>query len=187
VHTPDSETVKALARYCAFRADTFIAEPHSQSSLEEMSALNIERAVGASVSDLRLKIERPVIADGRMMPYEWVRDRDGRLLKLDASSHGDDHFYPGPCDIAWDLAGAIVEWSFESTMADLLVSEYSRMSRDRVATRMAAYQIAYCAFRLGFTLSASISAEQHERPRFAKEAEFYRQRLNRMLPIGVSA
>ena len=24
--------------------------------------------------------------------------------------HGDDHFFPGPTDIAWDLAGTIVEW-----------------------------------------------------------------------------
>jgi hypothetical protein len=75
----------------------------------------------------------------------------------------------------------------EPATEDLFISEYSGIARDRVAARLPAYQIAYCAFRLGFTLSASVSAEHHERPRFAKEAEFYRKRLNRMLPLGVSA
>jgi hypothetical protein len=183
----DSETVKILARYCAFRAETFSTDLTSQSSLEQMAVLNLERAVGERVPDLRLPLERPVIADGRMMPYEWVRARDGKLLKLDASSHGDDHFYPGPCDIAWDLAGTIVEWQLEPSSAGLLVSEYSRITRDQVAKRLPAYQVAYCAFRLGFTLSASKSAEQSEQPRFVKEADFYRTQLKRILSLSTCA
>jgi hypothetical protein len=122
-----------------------------------------------------------------MMPYEWVRARDGKLLKLDASSHGDDHFYPGACDIAWDLAGAVVEWQLEPSSAGLLVSEYSRITRDQVAKRLPAYQVAYCAFRLGFTLSAAKSAEQSEQPRFAKEADFYRTQLKRILSLSTCA
>jgi hypothetical protein len=152
-----------------------------------MAVLNLERAVGERVPDLRLPIERAVIADGRMMPYEWLRARDGKLFKLDASSHGDDHFYPGPCDIAWDLAGTIVEWQLDPSSADLLVAEYSRITGDRLANRLAAYQVAYGAFRLGFTLSASKSAEQSEQPRFAKEADFYRTQLKRILSLSTCA
>jgi hypothetical protein len=186
-HAPDAETVKRLARYCAFRAETFRSDPGSQSSLEEMTVLNLERALGARIPGLQLHVERPVIADGRMMPYEWVRARDGKWLKVDASSHGDDHFYPGPCDIAWDVAGTIVEWNLGNNMADLLVSEYSRISRDQVAKRLPAYVISYCAFRLGFTVSASHSAQHDEQPRFAREADFYRNQLSRMLRLTVSA
>ena len=31
-------------------------------------------------------------------------------MKVDAAAHGDDHGFPGPVDVAWDLAGAVVEW-----------------------------------------------------------------------------
>jgi hypothetical protein len=51
----------------------------------------------------------PVIADGRMHPYEWIPSENGHLMKVHASRRGDDHFLPGPNDISWDLAGAIVE------------------------------------------------------------------------------
>ena len=43
-----------------------------------------------------------------MGPHAWLRDENGRLIKTNGSVHGDDHFFPGPCDIAWDLAGAFV-------------------------------------------------------------------------------
>jgi thiamine kinase-like enzyme len=112
---------------------------------------------------------------------------DGRWMKLDASSHGDDHFYPGPCDIAWDVAGAIVEWDLNSGEIELLARDYSRLSGDQISKRLHAYQISYCAFRLGFTLSAALSAEASEQPRFRREAEFYRDRLSRVLHLSTSA
>ena len=62
-----------------------------------------------------LRVLRPLIVDGRLQPWEWIVTRQGVLLKTDASSHGDDHFLPGPTDIAWDLAGVIVDWDLDET------------------------------------------------------------------------
>ena len=42
-----------------------------------------------------------------LAPHEWLRLDDGNVRKTDAIAHGDDHLFPGPTDIAWDLAGAI--------------------------------------------------------------------------------
>ena len=151
-----------------------------------MTHMNLERALGVSNS-VALPVERPVIADAHMMPHEWIYCADGRLLKVDAASHGDDHFFPGPTDIAWDLAGAITEWKLDSEGTELLVSEYNRRSGDAVEPRLRAYLIAYCAFRLGFTLSAAQSVgDTKERTRFESEAELYRQKLARLLPLATA-
>lgn len=175
--TADREVLIQLARYCAFRAEYFSHEVASQEALEEMTRVNLDRALGVSIP-ISLPVERPVIADARMMPHEWIRCTDGRLLKLDASSHGDDHFYPGPTDIAWDIAGAISEWRLKGDDIDLLVSEYQRLSGDNVESRLSCYVLAYCVFRLAFATSAGHSvSDADERMRFEQEAETWRQML----------
>jgi hypothetical protein len=124
--------------------------------LEQMAQINLERALGICCQ-VTLPVERPVIADARMMPHEWMRLGDGRLQKFDAADHGDNHFFPGPTDIAWDLAGAIVEWKLNSEAADLLVSEYSRVTNDAVKGRLPNYLIAYLCFKMAFAQSAANS------------------------------
>lgn len=186
-HTLDRQLFIQLAQYCAFRAEHFRCEQDSLGALEEMARINLERAVGVSRA-IVLPLEHPVIADGRMMPHEWIRSSTGRMLKVDASSHGDDHFYPGPTDIAWDLAGTIAEWKLEEEASEVLVSEYKRFSGDDVTSRLPAYLLAYCGSRLGFTLSAAVSAKDGgERERFEREAEGYRERLAGLLHLSTAA
>lgn len=173
----DRETLIQLARYCAFRAKHFAHEPTSRAALEEMTRVNLDRALGISRS-VSLPIERPVIADARMMPHEWLRGSDGRLLKVDASSHGDDHFYPGPTDIAWDVAGAITEWKLHDQSRSYFVAEYERQSGDRVDSRLPSYLIAYLTLRLASTVSAAFSVtELSELARLKREEEMYGQML----------
>ena len=177
----DRDILIQLARYCAFRAEHFVHETASASALEEVTRINLELAVGVSRSVV-LPIERPVITDSRMMPHEWIVAADGGFLKFDAAAHGDDHFYPGPTDIAWDLAGTIVEWNLASGADDLLVSEYTRIAGDKISTRMTAYLVAYYVLRLGIMLSAAISVrDASQRLRFDKTAESYRKRLVALL------
>ena len=176
-----------LAEYCAFRAEHFSCKADSQAVLEEMTHVNLERGLGVSHS-ITLSLECPVISDARMMPYEWIRRPNRRMLKVDASSHGDDHFYPGPTDIAWDIAGVITEWELDREASELLIYEYQCLSHDPVANRLPAYTTAYCAFRLGFTLSAAKSVkDDQERWRFEREAERYRRRLCSLLQLSTAA
>jgi hypothetical protein len=179
--TADRATVIQLARYCAFRAKHFSQPTTSQEPLEEMARINLDRALGVSIP-ISLPIERPVIADARMMPYEWIRCADGRMMKLDASSHGEDHFYPGPTDIAWDIAGAITEWALTEEAAKLLVAEYEQCSDDRIGARLHNYLIAYAVFRLALTRSGALSMnDATEKTRFQSIAEYYRSRLQESL------
>ena len=183
----DGDTVLRLARYCAFRAAHFEYPFSSSEPLEQMTQINLERALGVSQSVV-LPIVRPVLADARMMPHEWIATSDGSLLKVDAASHGDDHFYPGPTDIAWDVAGAIVEWKLGREASDLLIREYERISRDGIEERLPGYLIAYCAFRLGFELSAAKSVnDDQEGTRFRRDAESYRERLAALLVLATAA
>jgi hypothetical protein len=181
------DMVIQLARYCAFRAEHFAHEPADPSALEEMARINLERAAGVS-RKVTLPIERPVITDSRMMSHQWIIPEGGMLLKVDAAAHGDDHFYPGPTDIAWDLAGAIVEWNLDSEAISLLVSEYTRSSGDRVYARLSDYLTAYSVFRLAVACSAAISKpDNRELPMFEREQAIYRQRLSSLMPLSTVA
>jgi hypothetical protein len=89
-----------------------------------------------------------------MLPHEWIRV-DNRFVKTDGNSHFDDHFYPGETDIAWDLAGAVVELNLGVEAEQLLVREYQTLSGDRaIAPRLKFMRPAYAAFRLGYTTMA---------------------------------
>lgn len=179
----DQDSVIQLARYCAFRAKYFARESASQEALEEMTRVNLDRALGVSIP-ISLPVERPVIADARMMPYEWIQQADGRLFKLDASSHGDDHFYPGVTDIAWDIAGAMMEWQLSPQSADLLISEYQRCSGDKVESRLANYAIAYRTFRLAFAKSGAMSVElENEKKRFETQVQRYLRQLKHSIRV----
>ena len=168
----DRDTLIQLARYCAFRAKHFAQNATDRESLEEMTRLNLERALGVT-ADISLPIERPVIADARMMPYEWIY-LAGRLQKLDASSHGDDHFYPGPTDIAWDLAGMIIEWKLEKEEISFLIFEYQQNASDEIGGRLNDYLVAYCLFRIASMTAARTTADEPERSRIESELSFYR-------------
>jgi hypothetical protein len=87
-----------------------------------------------------------IALDARLLPHEWLETAGG-YLKTDALDHHDDHFFPGPQDIAWDLAAGAVEFGGEPYLLDC----YRRASGDRdVAGRLPFYKAAYLAFRLGY-------------------------------------
>jgi hypothetical protein len=179
----DRDIILQLAAYCAFRARYFSCAAIPSMELKQMAEVNLQRALGVN-RQVTLAVERPVIADARMMPCEWMLSAEGRLLKLDAASHGDDHFYPGPTDIAWDLAGAIVEWNLDQPAAETLVQAYEQTSGDPISVRLGNYLIAYSAFRMAFTASAAISVScEKERARFAREEMGYRKSLLQHLQL----
>src|SRR5262249_60519560 len=114
--------LQSLAEYCAFRLKVLAADVADLSPLEHMTEHNLrELRIDQPVA---LKIEHPTICDGRMQPHEWLLTEDGRMLKTDSGSHGDDHFFPGPTDIAWDLAGVMVEGRMNPAPPDFLLDAY---------------------------------------------------------------
>jgi hypothetical protein len=185
-----------MAEYCAFRAKAFSAPAVSLRSLQEMAEHNFAE-LGFDLS-VALELERPVIADGHMQPHEWIMTDDGKVWKTDCGSHGDDHFYPGPTDIAWDLAGAIVEWRMSATQAAEFLHLYHRASGDDPFARINDFVRAYAVFRTAYCRMAANAmqgtAEQERLERAAAgyaarlEAapKFARRRAERSLPAAVS-
>ena len=156
-----------MAGYCAFRAANFCAGAGSRSQLKEMLDFNLLTEFGrkAILPEDVFSTANPVLVDGRMQPHEFVVNGAGEFRKTDSISHGDDHFFPGPCDVAWDLAGITVEWQLGSQQIGHLLSKFEQFSgMTNTAARLPAYMLAYAVFRTGFcrmaSESVSDSAEQ---------------------------
>jgi len=167
---PTTALLKRMARYCAFRRSNFAAQPASASELKQMLEYNVRQEfdAGLQLPQDAFASQAPTLCDGRMQPYEWIAS-DGPCTKTDAISHGDDHFFPGPCDIAWDLAGIAVEWGLDSQAREYLVSEFQRQSSATVSN-LPIYLLAYSVFRLGFCkmgISTVLGSAEEQRLRSA--------------------
>jgi hypothetical protein len=173
--------VARLADYCAFRAAAMAAPDADPLELQRMIRFDAETELGRPL-DLALPIERPVIADARLHPHEWIAAEDGRLLKVDAASHGDDHLFPGPTDIAWDLAGAIVEWDLAGDARRAFLDRYARASGDHPEPRLAAFVTAYLVLQLARArMAAGAVSDGNEGTRLEREARRYRRVLDEVL------
>lgn len=151
--------IHRLSDYCAFRSSAFPSDGHRASDLELMLRKNALVTLGRDLGPrVDLPLRRPVIADARMMPHEWIDAPGGLPLKVDAIAHGDDHLFPGPVDVAWDLAGAIVEWRMSASARRLFLDGYCRASGDHAESRLPAYLYAYTLFRLAWTIAAAASS-----------------------------
>jgi hypothetical protein len=164
-----------LAGYCAFRRRSF-ACPAGQGGLLEATRFNVAQELGVEWRG-ELPVRETILVDGRMQPHEWVQSDPGAgpLLKLDATSHGDDHFLPGPTDVAWDLAGAVVEWSMREDTRNELLRRYANQSGDRDVGRVAAYEVAYAAFRAAYCAMAAHAGPADEAERLRRARERYRR------------
>ena len=172
----NEDVIRRLAEYCAFRANAFAADSADLHGLQQMAAHNLQQ-LGIEVQ-VSLQLERPVIVDGRMQPHEWLLTVNGNMLKTDSGSHGDDHFFPGLTDIAWDLAGAIVEWRMNQDQANTLLRNYRHLSDDNAAARIADFVVAYTVFRAAYSLMAANALHgSEEQRRMEKAAAIYRLAL----------
>ncbi len=87
-----------------------------------------------------------VALDARVRPHEWLRT-DGGFLKTDALDHHRDHFYPGPADIAWDVAGLIAEFDLPAGEVGELAA--AALGDPGLPRRLPFHRAAYLAARAG--------------------------------------
>jgi hypothetical protein len=156
--TPDE-----LARYLQLRASLPAPAGASPAELAEMIRVN------AGELGLAIEVEppgtapRPVAIDGRLHAWEWIRTPAGRLLKTDALDHCRAHDLVGGQDIAWDVAGAAVEFGLHEEAVERL-----RAAVGADAGLLAFCRLAYPAFQAGLWSFAG-DAAQVERYRSALE------------------
>jgi hypothetical protein len=144
-----------MAAYCAFRASNFPAEHANTALLSEMLNVNLRIEFGIPALKLAIPVERPVYPDCRMLPHEWLRPDGRHVLKTDSVSHGEGHQLPGPADIAWDLAGTIVEWQLPAAAVGYFLRSYRRQSGDNPGARMPPYLLLYRVLRMAQCRMAS--------------------------------
>ncbi|HLH38776.1 MAG TPA: hypothetical protein VKX39_06480 [Bryobacteraceae bacterium] len=177
------DLICVMLRYLAHIAREFpaSADPHD---LIHMTSTNVSEALGCAWTPERDLTEplggaRACLLDARMLPHEWIETARG-FLKTDAADHADDHFFPGPRDIAWDLAAIAVEFSLPDS-AELL-DRFVSLTGDRdVHARFPFYLLAYSAFRFGYCELAKSSVDAAEQRRFARAARRYRALIDQCL------
>jgi hypothetical protein len=184
LRTEDLSTsmLERISEYCAFRAAEFGVPRTTPDLLSEMVTFNLQQEFGVDIHLEELNGHGCILADGHMQPHEWIPSKDGHVLKTDACAHGNDHFFPGPCDIAWDLAGAAVEWDFDSDATEHMLSRFQRLTGDDARSRFNWYAVAYSVFRLAWCKMAILTVQgDPEELRLRYEYRRYRARAHREL------
>ena len=182
-----AEFPEKVGEYLAFRrARLEVAVGTELDALAEMAQVNISEALGIDANGLLARLAQRAgsnggsasITDGRLLPHEWLATPAG-IKKVDAFDHGDDHFYPGPCDIAWDLAGAIAEFPLDASGRQRLLASYVSAAGDaRVADRLPFFELSYLAHRLGYvTMATRTLTAPSDAAQFRQLARRYRRAL----------
>lgn len=166
-HTATNTQIwSVIAPYLALRAGAFPARGPGASLAELMAAAryNLGQALGPETNVLfdswpaeRLALlqqsVRPVYIDGRMHRWEWIACHSG-IFKTDAIDHAQAHDLVGCQDIAWDVAGAVVELGASAAQRDKLV--HSVMAgRKEAASLTALSTLCYLGFQIGWWHFAS--------------------------------
>lgn len=142
---PARPTIAELEAYLRLRSGFGAPQGASLDELVVMVRRNAPLLADWAPDTARLqRLVRPVRIDGRLAAHEWLRLGSGRLLKADALDHHQAHDLVGCQDIAWDLAGAILELDLAGEDADRLATAL-RLDPDLLRFS----RIAYAAFRLG--------------------------------------
>jgi hypothetical protein len=127
--------------------------------------------------------------DGHLAPHEWLRTPSGQILKTDSTGHVTDHTIIGRQPLAWDVAGALVEWKLDpDAAAPLLASVRASGGPVIPPALLTFYRMAYAAFRLGqCSLCAGMCAhDPDEQARLWRVSTGYREELERLLDSDAS-
>lgn len=181
-----------MAEYLAFLQHEFrTSDACDADALREMVEVNVGEGVGIDPTPALARCgaagaavrDAPAVAlDGRMLPHEWLRCGDD-FIKTDGLEHHDDHFQPGPHDIAWDLAATAEEFALAPSQFARLTERYRALSGDRsILQRLPLHRTAYLAFRLGYSRLASDALPgSDDGERWRRLARRYEVRLRRAL------
>lgn len=186
-----------LGRYLGWRGAHLPAPASAGASLDalrEMLRVNAMEALGeaaanASALDPELWAAAPplrrVWTDNRLHAREWLTTADGRWLKTDAVDHAAGHDLIGAQDVAWDVAGACVEFDFDDEERRVLLDALREAAPVEPALA-ALLEPAYLAFQLG---ACSMAADAHggwreEQSRLRRAADGYRDRLAARLRLA---
>jgi hypothetical protein len=181
------DVIERVGRYLGFRA-RYLPPLHGGASLSELCSMSISntheglgeeaarkaKALMRDAGRLERRLRR-VDTDNRLHRWEWLVDDSRTMIKTDALDHNAAHDFVGCQDIAWDIAGAAVEF-------DLSASESSRLAEiagaeadtntDEDILRL--FELCYLAFQIGlWTNAAAVVADGEDRVRLEDTIKRY--------------
>ncbi|MBP2302759.1 hypothetical protein [Azospirillum picis] len=185
-----------LAAYLCFRARHFPAVGEAGAGLRDLLAMartNIAEAMGDDAASALDRWEpdliddlaaarTPVVTDNRLHLWEWLRLPDGRLVKTDALDHAAAHDLIGCQDIAWDVAGAIVEFGLTPAQADALCISVRR----EVPLDLRLLEVClpcYIAFQIGYWTFAAALDEGAAAQRLRYEQQWRHRMAEAVSPV----
>lgn len=185
---PRDAFLETLGCYLGFRARSFPAPAEAGATSDELFLMTQVNARELGGDELRGAVVRRwtaldraapvrrVAVDGRLHAWEWRRDVHGRIWKTDALDHCEGHDLVGCQDIAWDVAGATVEFSLDQAEIERLRRMVGAAAgRDIHPEALGRSHLAYCALQAGLW---SYAAEDVEEARRAGErVGFYAAKL----------
>jgi hypothetical protein len=185
--------IAAIGRYLGFRARRLSASTHgaplqrlaemaifnSKEALDPEAASTIEALIG-DVSQFEAET-RPIDTDNRLHRWEWIVGADGRIIKTDALDHSAAHDLVGCQDVAWDIAGAAVEFDlslFErDQLAKIVASEAGYETRPEL---IGLFEIFYLGFQTGLWTDAAASFSGDDACSTHRLSKRYVDRLNQL-------
>ena len=193
-----AQLAERVGRYLGVRARHFPAGPAQGATLAElrfMARHNTAEALGegwarclerrtAGLEGFEPRLRR-IETDNRLHAWEWLALPDGRLLKADALDHHAAHDLVGCQDVAWDIAGAIVELGLEADFDRLGAAVEREAGRGAVEPGLVSLLTpCYLAFQLGAWTAAAAVAAPDEAARLGAAVERYAGLLRRALDEG---
>lgn len=185
-----TEIVEQIGQYLGFRA-RHLPAAHGGASLADlrhMAVVNIGEGLGSEIAHRadRLidrayhltKYLRRTDTDNRLHRWEWLRRADGHLVKTDALDHNASHDLIGCQDVAWDVAGACVEFDLSNAqrlqLAQVVAAETGRELREDV---LDAFEACYLGFQIGLWSLAAQSHDDLEQTRLKSAVTRYEGRV----------
>jgi hypothetical protein len=189
-----SELIELIGRYLGFRA-RHLQPPRRGASLDDlcrMALVNAEellgpaaaRRIGGRIKDAdRFASDlRPVDTDNRVHAWEWIVSPDGKVLKTDALDHSAAHDLVGCQDIAWDIAGAAVEFDLSPEEREQLRRGVAGAAGYETGNEVIAlFELFYLCFQAGLWTYASASQTGEEAMRAIALVRRYADRLSSLL------
>jgi len=127
----------------------------------------------------------PMCTDGRLDRHEWIRHPGGHLLKTDALDHHCGHDLIGCQDLAWDVAGASVEFALDQRQARWLAAAAGQRAGRLIDPELLRFtMLAYLAFRLGHASLSVRMSPTADSDRWRKRADGYARQRERRLSGG---
>ncbi|MGK6308325.1 hypothetical protein [Variovorax sp. DT-64] len=173
--------IDRLGDYLGFRARAFPAcesAGASVRSLWEMGRFNTQAVLGAGLAaawdawepalDQLSRALRRIETDNRLHAWEWLT-AGTLILKTDAVDHHAAHDLVGCQDLAWDIAGAAVEFELSTDEVARLIARCGRVPNPAL---LCFSRLCYLAFELGRCHEAMAACAAADPPMQAAAARY---------------